>query len=369
MAQAKTFTITLFFYLVAVIIACILGELYLSKHNLPDNHIWGWHYTLKANQINQLQFRGQPINYTNEDIVVLLVGDSQVEASGGKFKDMPEKRLQLYLSSLTKRPVKIFTLGAAGYGQDQQLLALQKYFKHYRADIVLLWETPSNDILDNTFPTSMPINGRPKPTFWLDKDGALAGPKLTSYPFRFQSVFFNYFFSPSWDNAWEEKYLPAPNPVTSHYEGEYLTDTLILDREGDLIKHEKSHAGLALTPSSKRIQYGIQLTNKLLSSIKNLATKNNAYFLAFTDRRIDFPLPDGAYKVGTEEDPFYIFLSQEMFWKNLALVNEGLEFLIINVTLQDYRYQNDPHLNDQANDQVMRDLALQLKERIAPLDK
>jgi hypothetical protein len=58
---------------------------------------------------------------------------------------MPEKRLQDYLNMYDKK-VKVFSLGAPGYGQDQQLLVLKDYYRQYHADVVILWETPKNDV-------------------------------------------------------------------------------------------------------------------------------------------------------------------------------------------------------------------------------
>lgn len=103
----------------SIAVAALIGEVYLSKKDLPPGYIWGWHYKEKANQINELGFRGQPIAYEDNDYVVVLVGDSQVESARGRFKEMPEKRLDVHLSRLLGRSVKVFTVGAAGYGQDQ----------------------------------------------------------------------------------------------------------------------------------------------------------------------------------------------------------------------------------------------------------
>ena len=69
----------------------------------------------------------------------------------------------------------MFSVGAGGYGQDQELLALREYYSKYRANLVLLWQTPGNDIWNNIFPTHWPTNANPKPTFWLE-DGRLKGP-------------------------------------------------------------------------------------------------------------------------------------------------------------------------------------------------
>ena len=100
-------------------------------------------------------------------------------AGGCAFEWMPERRLQDYLSDKVRKSsgnVKVFTLGTEGYGQDQQLLVLQEFYRSHRADMVVLWQTPGNDVWNNMFPTHWPTkNGWPKPTFRLIND-ELSGP-------------------------------------------------------------------------------------------------------------------------------------------------------------------------------------------------
>ena len=113
---------------------------------------WGWENSAGRKlskyadlTTNQFGYRGQSIHYQTEDYVVLLVGDSQVEAYANRPEHMPEQFLQKFLTSQLHTPVKVFSLASSGWGQDQQLLALQEYFNLYRADLVLLWATPGND--------------------------------------------------------------------------------------------------------------------------------------------------------------------------------------------------------------------------------
>ncbi|MEO8324352.1 MAG: hypothetical protein ABI618_00770 [Nitrospirota bacterium] len=52
------------------------------------------------------------MDYHTDDYVVLLVGDSQVEAYAGRPEHMPEGLLQESLSSYLNKPVKVFSLAA-----------------------------------------------------------------------------------------------------------------------------------------------------------------------------------------------------------------------------------------------------------------
>lgn len=135
----------------------------------------GWRSFSGKSEKNVLGFRGQPIEYSPEDYVIVLLGDSAVEAKACAYEWMPDQRLQHYLNLKGKR-VKVFTVGAAGYGQDQELLALQEYLSRFRADLVVVWLTPGNDVTDNLWPTVLRGSfSYPKPTFRL-QDGKLIGP-------------------------------------------------------------------------------------------------------------------------------------------------------------------------------------------------
>ena len=162
-------------------------------------------------QYNQLGFRGVPINYSASDFVVLLIGDSQVQADACSYYWLPERRLEHHLSST--RPVRVFSLAADGWGQDQQLLALREYFQMFRADLVIVWQTPGNDLWNNTFPTA--DRSQLKPTYWLE-NGALRGPtsrigEVISSRSRLITFYQRHFVS--WDRQWERYLPPAYVPI------------------------------------------------------------------------------------------------------------------------------------------------------------
>lgn len=206
----------------------------------------------------------------------------------------------------------------------------------------------------------------PKPTYWLDDVGNLQGPRDREYPLRILSVIANTVGKKSLDRLWEEKYLPPPYQLPTEHTGEYRIDQLILHKEGSGLLHDKTHAGMMLVPPSQRVLYGIKLTNALLLSMQQLSAQHGAMFLAFTDNRPDYPLPDGVYRVDVPgKGSYYPRLARRQYWENARRVNEGIEFLVIDVTTPDYKYDVDPHLNPVAVDQVMRDLAMHLKQRVA----
>ena len=295
---------------------------------------------------------------------MLLVGDSQVVSESCRFAGMPEKRLEYHLSAISGRSIKVYSLGAAGYGQDQQLLALREYFREYAADFVIVWETPGNDIWNNMFPTHWPRNGMPKPTFWLDGNGNLKGPGQSLYRFRLMSLLDNIFIKTSLDEFWEEKYMPPPYKPLKEYSGVSTENWYVLNRKAENIENEKTHVILSLVPKSERTEYGVRLTNRLLEALQEESKINGAGFVAFAVDRPDFPLPDGVYKLRRKSGPIFARLSGKQYWENIAEVNRDIDFFKIPVRVKNFMNGRDPHLNETAVDQVMRDLAVALKQKI-----
>ena len=319
---------------------------------------------------NQLGFRGQPIQYSDDEFVVLLIGDSQVEATACAFDWMPERRLQDYLSSYVKK-VKVFSLGSSGYGQDQQLLVLREYYQQYRADLVLLWETPANNVWNNIFPTHLPANGKPNPTFWLQY-GQLHGPheqmgqELYTSPIKLLPFLWHhgYFVKPR-DQEWERKYLPEPYSPMTEYKGpvnrkwQERWDMNLGGMRNENLNNEKSHLAIKLTPRSPRMQYGLDLTRALLLEIANLVSAHGTKFSIF---RTLPPLEE----INSQEEVYvlngkYYRTSQTQLEENLYYKNKGFDYYVIPVTIEKWRVgPNDSHLGEHAVDQVMKDLADQM---------
>ncbi len=229
-----------------ILIPIISLEVFLNLVNRPragrDNYIYaGWKLLFDHEKINDVGFRGQDIDYTDSSIVILLLGDSQVEAKACSFSEMPEQVLENKLKKINGN-IKVFSLGSSGYGTDQEYLALKEYFKSFRADHVILWQTIDNDIWNNIFPShNLPRDGIMKPTFWLNEKGNLKGPNYQpgdkiSYLGNISNAGFkiilllnrviyrhNYHPEIGVDASWE-KYLPESYHPLMHYDGEYNTD-------------------------------------------------------------------------------------------------------------------------------------------------
>lgn len=175
---------------IATVVFLLIAEASLRALNVPRplDSGWGWEESPRRPKgqagplyQNQLDCRGQPIDYRDDDFVVLLVGDSQVEASASPPAAMPEQFLQRYLGIYLRKNVRTYSIAASGWGQDQQLIALEAYFEMFRADLVLVWATPANDFWENAFPdrSLTAVAGHLKPTYRLAGD-RIEGPFFES---------------------------------------------------------------------------------------------------------------------------------------------------------------------------------------------
>lgn len=328
-------------------------------------------------------FRGRRISYSNNDFVILLIGDSQVEGRAYSKELMPENILEQYLNQMdSNKHYRVYSLGSVGWGNDQQLLALREYFLRYRADLVVLWQTFGNDVWNNIFPTHW--THLYKPTFHLE-NGELVGPNYklgdtVSYSgFKleqlFKLTFIEKYRNP--DAQWEKKYLPPPYQLLKKYDGKFSTDNdpdlnpqfpwlkeEDFGRELGIDKNEKSNFSVFFYPRSQRMQYGIDLTNRLLLKIQSIAKENNAGFIIFNTITKDDPeIPTGnldsvndviVYKVGK-----YFYKSSDIqYYRNMADADSGFINYKIHVALENPRVSDlDRHLNNEGNEEAMRKLA------------
>jgi hypothetical protein len=361
--------------------ALLFGEAAFRILNKPRPAVSGWRALVEIGpaEKNQLGYRGQPIEYRDDDFVILLVGDSQVEARACAFERTPEQRLQSHLNS-EGRAVRVFSVGASGYGQDQELLALREYFRRYRADLVILWETPLNDIWNNVFPTSWPADGTSKPTFWLEEEGrVLRGPSegigepIRETPSLRLLLLWRKNFGWSRDREWERVYPPAYRPL-DEFEGPFREDwqqwwnANERGMRDENLSNEKAHLAVFLTPRSERMQYGLDLTHRLLQEMERLASSRGGRFVTFATSAHGSEETSHTEGVHVLNGKYYR-TSQSQYEENLKYLNRGFDFRRVPVTVEQWKAgPTDPHLNEQATDQVMGDLAKQLAPLVPPKD-
>ncbi len=362
----KNLAINLSLLLAASLVTLAAMEGVLHYMNKPLLLVCGWKSDSIASELNQLGYRGHPIQYSDDDHVIVLLGDSHVQANACSYDWMPERRLEHYLRRAGHK-VRVFSIASFGYGQDQQLLALREYFAHHRADTVLLWQTPVNDVWNNTFPTLMPDICPPKPTFWLE-DGKLCGPTAAIGErlerFHLQALW-RRVFGTGINDAWEARLPRAYQPLAG-YEGPVDTTwQQHWDRNYGMIQLErldrdKHHWSMYLTPPSPRIQYGLDLTRRLLHEIESLSRSHGAAFVLF---RVIFPSPPGAVRAIHDERVYvlngkYYRASGQQFRDNVAYLQKGFKGFEVAVETEKWRVgPEDAHLNEHATDEVMAKVA------------
>jgi hypothetical protein len=362
-----------------IAVAVAAAEITLRLLDLPKEQPVGWAWRGDPDERNELGFRGHRAEGVADD-TIMLVGDSHVETSL-PFGLMPEVLLGSALRALTGRATRVVSVGAAGWGQDQQLLALRRALPLIRPRMVVLWFTPANDVWNNTFPTHMPKDGWPKPTFWLEGD-ALRGPHAASGTGyrppgpRLFRAWRRILQRPMYvtDAEWESKLPPAysggavpPGRVQSLVEyGAAQFELPLAEMEAGLVnenfENEKTHASLALTPRSPRLEYSIRLTRALLGEIARLCGQHGAAFLVFyVDTSKYAKLPE-------EPTPFMISgrvvtLSNAAEQAVIREVLADVPTFVLSGYRPEFRISKiDGHLNEEGNRYFMTALA----RRIGP---
>jgi len=367
---------------VGLAVAGVVAEVGLRLFDYPTEQPVGWAWRGDPREANELGLRGHRA-MRRPDTTVMLVGDSQVESTD-PFARMPEVFLAAALGELIRRDVRVVSVAAGGWGQDQQLLALRRSLAVIGPQVVTLWFTPGNDLWNNTFPTHMPRDGWPKPTFWLDGE-ALRGPHAppgTAYRppgLRLSRLLRPILHQPMYvtDEEWESKLPPAYRARAAERGGvpslvEYAATRFGLARadvERALVlenfENEKTHVSIALTPRSPRLDYSIRLTRALLQEIARLCRRHRAPFLVFY---VD------TGPTGLPEAPTQFEVSGRVVTLSNAAARAVVREVLADVPsleLSGYRSEfrvssTDAHLNEAGNRYFMAQLARQLAASLRP---
>ncbi len=352
-----------------IIFALLISEIVLQLLDKPKRPVSGWKSceTKNPGECNSMGFRGKEIVYSPDDFVVLILGDSEVYAYAIPFEQRPENRLEHYLKNYRNK-VTVFTVADTGYGQDQQYLALKEYYEKYRADLVLLMFTERNDVEDNMFPTTG-LKNTIKPTFWLE-NGELTGPTqglLEPVGSRLKlGLLWQHYVGKSlggerYLKKWSDEKLPPPYQPQIDYQGEtdhswheeWLANPQIAKK---YIVFEREGPTNQYTPRSKRREYGYELTRRLFSEIKKLVETHNGQFIIYKEER-PWELRD-MEKAYFFKDKYYR-VSMKQYHDNMKELFEGFEFYKIPLNMEDVTIEGrDEHLNQEAIDKLMRELAV-----------
>jgi hypothetical protein len=384
---------------------------------LPSVHEIGWnavnslqHFTTTADrafiadparEANQLLLRGRPFTAVPAGKTrVLLVGNSQVEAAALPFADLPEIELERALNrDFGTDAFEVRSIAAGGWSQDQQYLALQRYYRDFRADYILLWHTPRNDYWENAFPDRSTNHclGALKPTFVLTKDGLRPfdfspyeiGTSLLSHSLLYRRIVR---VLERWDICREsrlhldwDKFIPGteghatvprsrcPETVIDQFafsrQRATLGDAPVSLTTPEAFLDSRSHLAPFLETMSRRDAYLIALTQALLADMAQTARSHHTQFIVFINGQ--------TYRsVSSEYLPVGSCVVRSGNWYRLADMAErvrgafsGLNFIelvarhpdlsIDDVTIAAY----DRHLNQLGDRLVVNELVAQLKEK------
>ncbi|WMW81739.1 hypothetical protein RF679_05525 [Undibacterium cyanobacteriorum] len=390
---------------VTVIVLLILIELALHLANFPATPKAGWRWDESPyravinkddHQVNQLGLRGRTIHYADDDYVIALVGDSQVEAGTQAADQLPEIKLERALRSMWgTEHVKVFSIASAGWGQDQQLLALQDYFQKFRANAVVVWTTPVNDYWENTFIDRSVTEeaGKLKPTF------AIAGTQLkTMMPPRFefklrnlmalalspkvkdQKISIEQVYLNRWVRGLPSKQRAASDPkncpTTEVKESELIEAFVQGQRAYTLLVEEdvdngRSHFTPFLQHLSPREEYAVQISHRLFEELQNVSKSHGANFHIYHPYRDDL---DAAFREikcvkNTKHNTYFAYDGSDWlrFLKNSSLAPTLLSPQVnsdhaLNVSKGDW------HFGDEGNTLAMQALA-QLLPKPSTLSK
>jgi hypothetical protein len=357
------------------IIAIVISETILQIIDFPQQHVSGWQNCRINNpgQCNSMGFRGREISYSPDDFVVVLLGDSEVYKAALPFEQIPERCLERNLQDYRKN-VKVFTIADMGYGQDQQYLALKKYFEKYRADLIILMFTARNDIENNMFPTAGK-NYTIKPTFWLE-DGKLRGPTerwLEPLGPGFKLLLlWQYYFNKSpgeiRQELWENTILPRPYQPLKKYKGKVKYSwQKEWDNNPDLafkgIDFEMAVIGNQFTPRSELRLYGINLTRNLFFAIQKLSESNNAKFIILKEER-PWELQNTSEVTVYYLNGKYYRLSIRQYQENMRDLFDGFEHYRIPLNMEKYSFSDsDLHLNQQAIEKLFHRISRIISEK------
>ena len=378
---------------VSAVLMLALAEGALRLLDIPKVKVEGWKwdespYRSPANasdvQVNQLGLRGANIEYGKDDFVVVLVGDSQVEAGTQPADKMPEVLLRQALEErMGTRKVKVFSVAGAGWGSDQELVWLGRYFENHRADMVVTWLTPVNDYWENTFIERgvTPQAGRLKPTFQVDGRGKLvrAQPGSRSHLRNVVSLALGraingrgYTLEQRYLDGWQAG-LPSPDrPLATPGEcpaqeidqkvliGAFMKGSRAYTLETDEdLPHGRSHFAVFTRNLSARDRYAIDITHRLLEETSRLATAHGARHLLYHAYRHDL---DGAFSeircVKTLDGRLYAFDGSD--WLRYLEASSLAPQLVTTRITADHALAsgpNDWHLNEEGNRKAMNGLA------------
>jgi hypothetical protein len=264
------------FVVMMISLSVYAAELGLRYLNWPRPIASGWRTTTPG-PVNQYGWRGQPKPpHRTSDFVVVVTGAAGVECLSCPLNETLDQTLERALHVYNPN-ARVVTLGSSGYSQDQQYLALKRYFAHDRADLVVAWASIAEDVPANTFRFGQKRPGQftVKPTFMLTgKD--IRGPTEEIGQWLYTGKLWG--LVRPWlinlDQNWT-LVLPKPDPGADGPPPGIEIQMSVKDA----IDEQRSAWSIWLRPKPARVKYGIDLTRALLRHMQSVAALRGAKFM------------------------------------------------------------------------------------------
>src|SRR4030043_533036 len=95
-ASRKTTLFKFTAIVIGIFFSLVVGILLIQIFYNPTPVYAGWNSLtglggVSPNEVNQLHFRGQTIEYEDDDFIIVMLGDSQLEAQACAYGWMPER--------------------------------------------------------------------------------------------------------------------------------------------------------------------------------------------------------------------------------------------------------------------------------------
>ncbi|MSO99922.1 MAG: hypothetical protein EXR07_02550 [Acetobacteraceae bacterium] len=299
-----------------------VAEIAMRYRDRPATVVSGWRATVPDGPFNQLGYRGRPWPPRRPlDFVVVLTGAESVECGHCPSDETLDLILERALRPYNPN-VRVIALGARGYGQDQGSLALQEYLAGGRADLVISWISPAEDVPRNTFRSGQPLPGltRFKPTFTLhgaELRGPTEGLGQSVYHSKLSTWFMPRIFDAGRRWNW---LLPAADPGATAAPGGIPAQSHI----DDVLEEQRSPWSIWMRPRPARVQYGIDLTRALLRRMRELATLRGGRFTVLMNQPAAGDTP-----IGLEHAGHWFLADPAARDASIAEVTEGFDQIVI----------------------------------------
>ncbi len=383
----------------------LVGEVFLNVIDVrPNQKNFGWknaHDTyekfIKKIDLNEFGTRDIKIEKRKKIPNIILLGDSQVELAQ-KAKNMPARILE----DVLKETYNVYSLGSWGWGNDQQLLILNKTIKKIKPEYVILFFTP-NDIENNY--NNIGFKGE-KPTFKISDNYKISEPKyffiksLLNLSWTYRTIYRVYLLSKKkkYENFIDDKSFLSRKKCneTNHISLEELLNNYsdysylrkkyleITKMRGEKINDEKTFKKniykLLITRNrykpeddklfyfrdiqSKEDKKQIYLTNFLLKEIQKISKDNNSKFILINVINKNYYFKnDSIYSICIQNK--LIEYSNKYYEDFFNKIFNGLENVISHNIERGYEEYDliDGHLNYKTNKEIFLKVADKIKNK------